>query len=77
MPDEYILTGESMNWATGELDDLVELSFDLRPRHAEDRAVHVNVLAAGQLGMEAGPQLQQGSDPPVQLTVPSGGLGHP
>ena len=29
-----------------ELDDLVELALDLRPRHAEDGAVEVDVLAA-------------------------------
>ena len=43
----------------GELDDLVELAFDLGLAHAEDRAVQVDVLASGQLGVEAGADLQQ------------------
>ena len=43
----------------GERDDLVELAVDLGPAHAEDRAVEVDVLAAGQLGMKAGADLEQ------------------
>ena len=45
-----------------ELDDLVELAGDLGPPHAEDRAAQVDVLAAGQLGVEAGADLEQGAD---------------
>ena len=47
----------------GEGDDLVELARDLRPAHAEDRAVEVDVLAPGQLGVEAGADLEQRADP--------------
>ncbi len=46
----------------GERDDLVELPFDFRPLHAEDRAVQEDVLAAGQLGMEAGADFEERSD---------------
>ena len=42
----------------GERDDLVELALDLGPPHAEDGAVQVDVLAAGELGMEAGARLR-------------------
>src|SRR3712207_8569835 len=35
-------------------------------RSAEDGAVEVDVLAAGQLGVEAGADLQQAADPAVQ-----------
>ena len=44
-------------------------------RHAQDRAVEVDVLAAGQLGVEAGADLQQAADPAVDLGAPGGRLG--
>jgi hypothetical protein len=37
----------------------------LRARHAQDRGVHVDVLAAGQVRVEAGAQLQEGRDAAV------------
>ena len=46
----------------GEGDDLVELAADLGAGHAEDRAVEIDVLAAGQLGMKAGADLEQARD---------------
>ena len=49
----------------GECDDLVELSSDVASVHSEDRAVEVDVLPAGQLGVETGPHLQQGADSPA------------
>ena len=47
---------------TRELDDLAKLLLDLAPLHAEDRAVQVDVLAPGQLGVEAGSDLEQAPD---------------
>ena len=47
----------------GELDDLVEAGADLGPAHAEDRAVEEDVLAPGQLRVEAGADLEQRADP--------------
>ena len=44
-----------------ELDDLVELALDLPPLHAEDRAVEEDVLAPGQVGVEARADLEQRS----------------
>ena len=41
-----------------------------RRRHAEDGAVEVDVLPAGQLGMEAGPDLQQELTRPQISAVP-------
>ena len=50
----------SRNFSTlGEGNDLVELARDLGAAHAEDGAVEIDVLAAGELGMEAGADLQQ------------------
>ena len=46
----------------GELDDLVEAPADVGPAHAEDLAVEPDVLAGGQLGMDAGTDLDQRGD---------------
>jgi hypothetical protein len=46
----------------GELDDVGELALDLPAFHAEDRAVQEDVLAAGQLGVEARTDLEQAAD---------------
>ena len=68
----------SRNWLDlGERDDLVELAVDLGLRHAEDRAVEVDVLAAGQLGVKAGADLQQRGDPAAEPDAPVGRLGDP
>ena len=78
IPEEYRFTGVSRNLLDlGERDDLVELALDLRPLHAQDRAVEVDVLAAGQLRVEAGADLQQRRDPPAQHGPPVGRLGDP
>ena len=47
----------------GEGDDLVEAAVDLLARHAVERGVDVDVLAAGQLGVEAGAELEQRRQP--------------
>ena len=46
----------------GEVDDLVEARVELLLRQAEDRAVEVDVLAPGQLGVEARAELEQRRD---------------
>src|SRR5258706_12954625 len=43
----------------GEGDDLLEIVLDLGVLHAEDGAIEVNVLAAGQLTVKAGSHLEQ------------------
>ena len=50
-----------------ELHDGVELARDLALPHPEDRAVQVDVLAAGELGVEAGSHFEQAADAPVQM----------
>ena len=55
-----------------ELDDVVEALLDLAAPHAEDRAVQVDVLAAGELRVEAGPDLEQAADPAADLGAPLG-----
>src|SRR5262249_41851473 len=46
----------------GERDDLVELLAQVRALEPVDRAVEENVLAPGQVGMEAGAELEQRAD---------------
>ena len=48
----------------GERDDLVEALADLGPPQALDRAVQVDVLAAAEVGVEAGAELEQRADAP-------------
>ncbi len=59
----------------GEGDDLVELAADLGAAHAEDGAVEEDVLAARELGMEAGADLEQRGDAAAQAGAAGGGLG--
>jgi hypothetical protein len=47
---------------TGERDDLVEPSVDLLLRHPEQGPVQIDVLASGQLGVEAGSDLEESAD---------------
>jgi hypothetical protein len=56
----------------GERHDLVELPVDLGLAHAENRAVHVDVFAAGELGVKAGADLEQRADPAPELNPPFG-----
>ncbi len=57
-----------------EVDDLVEARLHFPARHAEDRAVQEDVLAPGQLLVEAGADLEQASDAAVQLDPAKGRL---
>ena len=57
----------------GERDDLVESALDLGAPHAEDRAVEVDVLAAGELGVKAGADLEQRADTARETARPSVG----
>src|SRR4029453_17905191 len=58
----------------GEGDDVVEVALGLAAAQAEDGRVQVDVLAAGELAVEPGPQLQQGRDPAPDLDR-AGGRG--
>ena len=62
----------------GELDDLVEALLNLALRHAEHDAVDEDVLAAGDLGMKAGAELDQRRDRgPRTVTMPDVGFVMP
>ena len=54
----------------GELDDLVELARDFGALHPHDGALQEHVLAAGQVGMKAGGDLDQRAGPSAYLAVP-------
>ena len=63
MPAEYVLTGRSMKLLElAELDDLVESAVDLALPQAVDRRAQVDVVAAGEVVVEAGPELEQRAD---------------
>jgi hypothetical protein len=50
---------------TAELHDLVEVLRDLGARHAGDGGVQVDVLAAAEVGVEAGSHLDERRDPSI------------
>ena len=54
--------GVYVPFASGKVNDFVELARNLRLGHAHDGTVHIDVLATGHLWMETGANLQKGSD---------------
>ncbi len=75
MPDEYVRTGQvDEPLELGERDDLVHQLAHARAAQAVDRPVEVDVLAPGEVGMEAGAELEQRRDPPAASTRPEVGL---
>jgi hypothetical protein len=54
----------------GELDDVVEAALDLSTLHAENRPVEVDVLASGQLLVEAGTHFEQAPHAAANLRPP-------
>ena len=54
--------GVDVSLAAGKVHYLIEFAANLLLGHAHDGAVHVDVLAACHLGVEAGADLQQGGD---------------
>ena len=59
----------------GKGDNFVELPLKLPLLHAQNGAVHENVLPPGQLGMKASSNLQQGFHSPPNFGIASCGLG--
>ena len=55
---------------TGEGNDVVELAVDLPGGEPEDRPVEVDVLAAREVGVEAGADLEQGADAALDDDLP-------
>ena len=60
-----------------ERDDLVHQLAHACAREAVDRAVQVDVLAAGEVGVEAGAELEQRRDAAARLDAPAGRLDDP
>ena len=58
----------------GEARDVVEARVDLVAAEAEDRGVEIDVLAPGELRVEAGAELEQRGDAAVDLDRARGGL---
>ena len=50
----------------GKGDDLVEFPADLGAAHAENRAIEIDILAAGELRVKPGADLQEARDPAAQ-----------
>ena len=59
----------------GKGDHLIEFALDLTLFHPQDRPVEISVLTPGQLGVEAGADLQQRADPAVYFGIAFGGFG--
>ena len=63
IPDEYVLHRPvDRVLELGERDDLVEPLADPRAREALERAVQLDVLAPGEVGVEARAELEQRPD---------------
>src|SRR5271157_1173847 len=73
----------ALNWSVEkfldprEINDLVKFLFDLLARHSEDSAVEKDVLAASELGMEAGADFQQAGNTPMNIDLAGRGPGDP
>ena len=62
--------------AFGEFDDVLHVGVDLSLCHAENRAIHVDVLTSGELSMKACADLQHGSHTPIQADSAARRSGH-
>src|SRR5690606_20541829 len=60
---------------TGKGHDLVEAALDFLPAHAENRPIHEDVLAPGQLGMKPCTGLEKGPDTAADEGTPPRRLG--
>src|SRR5436309_13253833 len=60
----------------GECHDIVELPVDVGVFHTEDRAIEVNVFAAGKLVVKTGADFEQCADAAINVGVSGGGLGN-
>ena len=66
--------GVEEGFDAGEGDDLVEFAVDFLAPHAEEAAVEVDVFAAGEVGMEAGANLEERADAAEDVGPAGGGL---
>ena len=75
MPDEYVRTGRSTTRSSSAKATISSISPPIaRARAAVDRAVQIDVLAAAEVRMEAGAELEQRGDPAADLGPPEVGL---
>src|SRR5579862_8109861 len=58
-----------------ESDDLIEFAANFGSRHTEHHAVHVDILAAGKLGVKAGSDFQKTGNAAIQADIPLGRIG--
>ena len=63
-------------FASAKIHDFVELAGNLGAAHAHDGAVHVDVLAAGHLGVEPGAHFEEARDAAPCADGAGGGGGH-
>src|SRR5262249_19583828 len=61
----------------GEGDDLVQLLADVHALEPEDRAVEIDVLPPGEVGVEAGAELEQRADATADVDPPRRRLDDP
>ena len=54
----------------GERNDFIELTLNLEPGHAEDRAVQKDVFAAGEFGMKASAHFEEAGHPAFRWIRP-------
>ena len=59
----------------GEVHDFIEFAVYFPAGHAEDGTVHVDIVPAGEFGVEAGAYLEQGTDAACDGYTPVGGFG--
>lgn len=68
--------GVQVAFASAKVYDFVELAGNLGAAHAHDGAVHVDVLAAGHLGVESGAHFEEARDAAPCADGAGGGGGH-
>ena len=57
--------------------DLIELTRDFRSPHAQNSTIQIDVVAPGQFGMEAGPDLQKRADASPDVGISVGRISDP
>ena len=78
IPDEYVLTGASMNWpmsANSMIDGVSEVH--LRLRDAQERAGEVDVVATGQVHLEPRAERQERRHPALGHDLALGRIEDP
>lgn len=68
--------GVEVTFASAKVNDFVELAGDFGAGHAHDGAVHIDVLAAGHLGVESGAHFEEARDAAPCADGAGGGGGH-